>query len=287
MFLIVLFFAKIATISAALSYSDDLARNKFFPLTAIAYSEQPESCLSQFFTDFEFFGKFVVKCDTTSDDTCAGFVAVSHSDQAIIISYRGTLGNNEIVQEINTTMFKPPVEIFPGGGKVNPYFSNAFNLLWKNGMKTTFLDIKTKYPDYFLWITGHSLGGSLASINAAIISNSNLFNKEKLLLITFGEPRTGDSHFVTAFDELVPNSFRVVHGYDVVNQIPPLMLFGYIHHASEVWYNNSMETGQSFVICEGHENLKCHKGLGHFSKQDHLFYFNKDVRFADNGCQKP
>ena len=48
---------------------------------------------------------------------------------------------------------------FPGGGNVSHYFYNAFLTVWNGGVKDDFNIFKNRYPNYEIWITGHSLGG--------------------------------------------------------------------------------------------------------------------------------
>lgn len=47
----------------------------------------------------------------------------------------------------------------------------------------------------FLKVTGHSLGGSIASLAASFLVGSHVANSSEVKLITFGQPRTGDVHY--------------------------------------------------------------------------------------------
>lgn len=40
-------------------------------------------------------------------------------------------------------------------------------MMWNGGLRDDFLSLKNSYPDYEYWFTGHSLGGSLATLAAA------------------------------------------------------------------------------------------------------------------------
>ena len=56
---------------------------------------------------------------------------------------------------------------------------------------------------YVLWpiffqVTGHSLGGSMASICAGVLSKLEIWPKNQIKLITFGQPRTGDMPYAAA-----------------------------------------------------------------------------------------
>lgn len=47
-------------------------------------------------------------------------------------------------------------------------------------------------------VTGHSLGGSVASIAATWILNQYQMDQDRIKLITFGQPRTGDTDYALA-----------------------------------------------------------------------------------------
>jgi len=110
----------------------------------------------------------------------------------------------------------------PVGGKVVAYFYDvgcdirtfgldntrlptlqAFFQLWKAGLETDYRELIQSHPTAELWVFGHSLGGSIASLAAAWISSLSLIPPEKLRFVSFGQPRTGNLAFAQTFDELV------------------------------------------------------------------------------------
>ncbi len=52
-------------------------------------------------------------------------------------------------------------------------------------------------------VVGHSLGGALASLCAALIIKLNIYPAEHVKLMTMGQPRVGDIAYAKAHDELV------------------------------------------------------------------------------------
>jgi hypothetical protein len=269
-------------------YSDSLARNKMMPLSAAAYSNHPEQCLANAFTNAKLVRFVSVECDIdiTKNDICAGYSAVSHGDRAIIFAFRGTEGFMQLMIESDKTVLASKTQ-FPIGGKVSAYFDNVFQLLWVKGLAQDLATLQKLYPTYQLWITGHSLGGAVAALVAANIVEQKLSDPTNIHLYTFGQPRTGDKPFADAHDALLPNSFRVTHARDIVPHVPPEGFEGYRHHRDEVWYNNDMKIGQHSVFCDSEESTACSdRNLFDLSIGDHLHYFNTDVSaFGSNGCK--
>ncbi|EPB67415.1 triacylglycerol lipase, partial [Ancylostoma ceylanicum] len=92
------------------------------------------------------------------------------------------------------------------------------------------------------WVTGHSLGGAMASLAAHAIVGSGIADSKKLKLITLGQPRTGDKVFAKNHTASIDYSFRVTHWRDVVPHIPSFdeRPAGYYHHKSEVMSNSKV-----------------------------------------------
>uniref|UniRef100_A0A914QIB7 Fungal lipase-like domain-containing protein n=1 Tax=Panagrolaimus davidi TaxID=227884 RepID=A0A914QIB7_9BILA len=174
-----------------------------------------------------------VQCDSfSSKDSCSGYTIAYHAKQSIYIFYRGSISDSQEGQETNYTLTQPLLP-FIGGGKVNGYFLNGFQLLWNAGLKNSFLKLKNKYPTYKVLVAGHSLGAALASITAASLTSLKLVNKDQLLLYTFGQPRVGDKAFADAYPSMVPEAYRIVHHWDIIPHLPPAGFMGYTHHKSE------------------------------------------------------
>ncbi|MEL6135893.1 MAG: lipase family protein [Cyanobacteria bacterium J06626_23] len=67
------------------------------------------------------------------------------------------------------------------------------------------------------WITGHSLGGALAYLCGLDLQyNFDL----GVQVYTFGAPKVGNEAFVESYNRRVPNTWRVVHGWDIVSKLP-------------------------------------------------------------------
>src|SRR5207249_4492483 len=81
--------------------------------------------------------------------------------------------------------------------------------------------LHAKSPGQKLWLTGHSLGGALATLAAAHLGRDAVQG-----LYTYGCPRVGDVKFTSVLPEA--SHFRFVHRRDWVVEQPPEFL-GYVH----------------------------------------------------------
>ena len=254
-------------------YEDEFARRKMWPMTAMS-STNSTRCLQQCFNKYEFMRNVVVGCDleTPPIDTCAGSALVNHDDKAIILTFRGSVGSHQVTEENGSLGDKVD---FPGGGKVSHYFYNAFLQVWNGGVKDDYLTYKNKYPDYEVWITGHSLGGVMASLGASHVSQMKFADPSKIKLMNFAGPHGGDQAWADRMPTLVPWAIRVVHRYDYVPHIPENPNWQYTHHKIEIWYNNSMAIGDPYVECDAEESPNCSNSVpvNLLTWNDHGSYF--------------
>uniref|UniRef100_A0A914XUH0 Fungal lipase-like domain-containing protein n=1 Tax=Panagrolaimus superbus TaxID=310955 RepID=A0A914XUH0_9BILA len=228
---------------------DDTLRYYAFPIAAAAYSDAPNLCFQSIENDvnsnIQIYGQDTFECDSL-DDTCSGYTAVDPVNQYIIISFRGTNKFLQLVDEgWDYNDFEPLL-----GGNVAAYFFNGFSDIWNHGMKNDFYTLKNKYPNFDILVTGHSLGGAMASIAAATIVSTGIVPASKVYLFTFGQPRTGTLDYANGFNSFGMASYRVVHNRDMVAHLPPKDLYDYYHHVEEIWYQNDMTTDDTYAACD-------------------------------------
>lgn len=158
-------------------------------------------------------------------DDNRGMVLVS--EEALVVVFRGTrlqvhavLDIAEIVlinqQDLWTDAALLPA-VFAAGGRVHAGFLKAF----KDVSDRLDAVVAQKTPRQRLWLTGHSMGGALATLAAAHLGSSAVQG-----LSTYGCPRVGDA----AFTSVLPRQAydRFVHRDDWVATVPPAIL-GYVH----------------------------------------------------------
>ncbi|GMS98579.1 hypothetical protein PENTCL1PPCAC_20754, partial [Pristionchus entomophagus] len=119
----------------------------------------------------------------------------------------------------------------------------------------------------------------------------------KLFLVTFGQPRVGNFEYAQSVDRLVPNTWRIVHKFDLVAHVPycvglrtcqDFLNHSPYHHGTEVWYPTSMNSTDLYRVCDGKpldEDAKCSNGHLFYNIDDHLRYFEKHVSdYGIAGC---
>lgn len=145
-----------------------------------------------------------------------GFVA--KSDHLVIVSVRGTKGLKDWLGNLNVSKRR----FEPICGDVHGGFLSA----WQDAEET----IREALGDLggrTLWLTGHSLGGAVAVIGAAALSQLDPTG-----VITFGQPRALDeaaASFVS--DRYRGRYMRIVNDDDIVPRVPPFFRHtGHLYH---------------------------------------------------------
>ncbi len=121
-----------------------------------------------------------------------------------------------------------------------------------------------------LVITGHSLGGALATV--ASLDIAEILQGLNIEMINLGAPRVGNKDYVELYNSYLNNSLRITHGQDPVVHLPPMML-NYYHIPSEIFYPNNSLT---YIECSGSEDPKCadSERFDLFNTKDHGYYLN-------------
>jgi hypothetical protein len=152
--------------------------------------------------------------------------------------------------------------------------------------------LTTAYPKAKVIITGHSLGGILATF-AALDVKSILSPKTDLSFYTFGCPRPGNDDFADYVMTVFPNGdySRVTHLKDLVPHVPSKNL-GYKHAGQEIWYYSPIVGDLSFAVCENgvglEENKTCSNSFFIASSiDDHSLYLDLSISWMCDAYEQP
>uniref|UniRef100_A0A914Z6X1 Fungal lipase-like domain-containing protein n=1 Tax=Panagrolaimus superbus TaxID=310955 RepID=A0A914Z6X1_9BILA len=257
-----------------------------------AYASDPLPCLVK--NNATMIKRVQLPCDYVHDQ-CWAYIAIT--EEWIIMTIRGTKTKLQLIMELVETM-SAPKKTFPAGGSVQRYFYAAIESLWREAEFGKIMrELKQQCLKCRILFTGHSLGGALVSLASSLFAfqHRHLVDPSEIFLITFGQPRVGNQDYAEAHDKLVPNSWRLVHRYDIVAHLPycyesifshqcsAAYNHGPFHHGTEIWYPEEMENNSSiFRICTGMKFL-----ILEFSRiKDHLVYLGKDVSgYGNAGCK--
>lgn len=148
-----------------------------------------------------------IRLEETFDSDGTQVILVSH-DKFVALAFRGT--EKESIKDIKADA-KAKTTQCETGGKIHSGFKEAFDKVA--------LDIQKKLNENELenkplFITGHSLGGALATVAAKKLS----YKGGIAACYTFGSPRVGNDKWIA--DIKVP-IYRLVNAADCVTMLPP------------------------------------------------------------------
>jgi hypothetical protein len=199
-----------------------------------------------------------------------GYVGFHPIEKFILISFEGT-DKSSLKNWITDLEISKVDYDYPNvpGAKVHSGFYNAF-LGIKDQLMDEYSRLVNMYPEYPVYVTGHSLGASLASLSALYLQETYKPNS-LLFLYTFGSPRVGNIEFSEYFYELIPNSFRVVNDRDVIPHLP-LRAMNFHHVPQEIFIE---ESGDVKICDKTGEDPSCSDGIVFpWSVKDHGCYFH-------------
>lgn len=113
------------------------------------------------------------------------------------------------------------------------------------------------HPTYSLIVTGHSLGGAMATLGGGLLRN----NGYPCDIYTYGSPRVGNQDFAEYISAQAGNEYRITHLQDPVPRLPSHLLT-YRHTDMEYWLGDGEDTTVDYattdiVICQGTYSTAC------------------------------
>ncbi|MDJ0901202.1 MAG: alpha/beta hydrolase [Xenococcus sp. MO_188.B8] len=107
-------------------------------------------------------------------------------------------------------------------GRVHQGFYQAFLDVWERDGMWEKLEELIDLKQSPLWVTGHSLGGAMATFAGAWLAERNLPVRG---IYTFGQPRCGDKDFSIQLNAKLPNKiFRFHNSNDIVPRLPARLM---------------------------------------------------------------
>lgn len=205
----------------------------------------------------------------------AGFLALSESTKEIIVAFRGSRTIKNWLYNLYISKRTAPWKLNCFGIKT-PKVHQGFLLAYESVNPAIFATIRRlvrQYPRYTIHVTGHSLGGALATI-CAMELNDMLSFRTHVRFTTFQTPRIGNEAFTRLVYYHFPDPYdriRVTNGRDIVMRLPPYFM-GFRHAAMELFIPPQASRNSTALVCDPlvGEDPRCANAFVAYSIDDHL-----------------
>ena len=243
--------------------------------------EQANATTTEEFEDtpqFDDHGKSLVLGLGTGLTMSTGFIAVDHVHKLVVLSFRGSASQQNWIE--NLKFGQVCTDLCPHCGVHHGFWEQ-----WK-GMSlmviSNMVAATAAHPDYRVIVTGHSLGGAVASLAAADLRKNSSHLMDHTELFTYGSPRVGNVHTAAFLTQQSSKSYRITARADPVPRVPG-PLFGYLHMSPEYWIRTRPEdhmlerpddpTTDDFYVLTGYYNHDGNTGTDWRSFDEHRHYF--------------
>ena len=203
-------------------------------------------------------GSFVLPANYRLNDTIEAksinglwerFGFILESPQEIIIGFRGTVSTTDWISDAIASQMRFKYM------KEDSLTHRGFTNIYASARRDIISALAKLSPDKTLFVTGHSLGGALATLCAVDVAANTSFNSPHLY--TYGSPRVGDPDFATAFKQYLINSYRYANLFDVVSHAPPVIYklpkrekkyyYRHVHTHSSLSFHNKSIGGNHII----------------------------------------
>ncbi|MED4016055.1 MULTISPECIES: lipase family protein [Sutcliffiella] len=169
------------------------------------------------------------------------FGFIIESEEVIVVAFRGTQTNLDWISDLEVSQ-----EHFPYCSP-SPLVHSGFLSIYNSVRDEIFPTLETLSKKKTLLITGHSLGGALATLLALECNIEKLFSS--IIMYNYGSPRVGDEGFVEEYKKQGPPSIRFVNLLDLVPFVPTSRVYSPI--SKQHWYYRHIPNAIRFVKREG------------------------------------
>ncbi|KAI4189984.1 MAG: hypothetical protein L6R41_001092 [Letrouitia leprolyta] len=162
------------------------------------------------------------------DDT--GYIAIDDTNKIVVLAIRGSVSKQN--WRADWDMIRVKIN-FCHDCHVHRGFKHSWEEV-KDAVMSNMKKAVALHPDYRIIITGHSLGGAIATLAAAEIRRIDDHFLTATELYTFGSPRLANQEAARWLSGQSRLSWRITNENDIVPRLPP-RLTGYHHVLPEYW----------------------------------------------------
>ncbi|MFN6526878.1 lipase family protein [Nostoc sp. ChiSLP03a] len=233
-----------------IGFDGEMAR-KLAELTQQAYKqfdlfELKKKSPNQQLQDFKLKELYQLDTEFAEKGVPFGYVASEANNDNVYVIFRGTRGFVEWFKDANIQLVSLKDSTDKAGNKVDIIADgvvqkNQSSLIIPNiddfgfvtaGFRGIYVSLREKLinalnqisqksPNAKVFVTGHSLGGALATLAIPdILKNTHFTNPNNIELYTFASPRCGDRNFAMSFEKLGVRHWRIANTEDIVTMLP-------------------------------------------------------------------
>ncbi|WEK55266.1 MAG: lipase family protein [Candidatus Cohnella colombiensis] len=141
------------------------------------------------------------------------FGFILQSNDFIVVAFRGTSSMTDWISDAIASQIK--YKYVKGAGQSHRGITTIYDSARRSIMET----LRKLSSSKVLLITGHSLGGALATLCALDVAVNTDFQPP--IVYSYGAPRVGDLDFARCYGVLVDQTYRIYNRFDVVPTLPP------------------------------------------------------------------
>lgn len=200
-----------------------------------------------------------------------GYVGYLPSDSSIYVTFRGSESINNWISNLDA--FKTSYTSWPECNcEVHKGFYQAEQSIFPTVLNAV-KSLKTKFPNYKIKLTGHSLGAALTQLTSMDLVKHGYAVSG---VVNFGQPRTGDKAYAQFANSKV-DTWRVVHDRDTVPHLPLATGMDYHHVCREQFEDKNHNLKSCDSSCEDPTCADQYTKPTEWNGDDHLVYLGMSV----------
>ena len=169
-----------------------------------------------------------------------GFVA--YNDTAIFVAFQGSTTNDFAQDWIDNDLdvAPQPMPVWGPAVVLHHGFAEAAAVSYHR-VRSRVEQLLKDRPNRKVWITGHSLGGAVATLTAFRLTHDHGIKIQGVH--TFGAPPVGNNSWKSLFDGTISNMNRWNLQNDPIVSLPPPPIFAHVGRNNNLYANGNHVTG--------------------------------------------
>ncbi|KAJ2994187.1 hypothetical protein HDV02_001766 [Globomyces sp. JEL0801] len=228
-------------------------------------------------------GTALIKAVNDKSTEGAAFVGYKSSFKLIIVSIRGSYTTKNWLSNVDfgrSIVDWPAIEgfsnikPFPKNATIHAGFEKTYLSIRKD-LQLAIKDAADSFPDYSIVFTGHSMGGSLASIGAVdFINLFGLTYANRVSVYSYGEPRAGNIAWAE-YVQSYPHSSRIYRIQRLGDLGNCIHLNGVVIHLPYQW-TGYVHSGRQYTLLDDQKTVQTCQTSGPAGESDACLKYDND-----------